>query len=346
MADSISSAPQGAPATALTTALPPARDHGGNLAAAIARFGGAREDWIDLSTGINPAPYPLPPMLAEDWTALPDSDAQQALIEAARSFWQVPEGADILAAPGASALIARLPVLRPARTVQITTPTYNEHAAAFDQCGWQVLDAGPAEGQVVVHPNNPTGLMWSGADEAPGRKLLVIDESFCDIALGNTHVRSRATEDRASATVAKLFSIENVLGSDEDDNISGNEFANHLDGAAGDDVLTGHAGDDTLNGGAGIDMLDYSRETGTSGVTVDLQRVDREFAIDTHGDRDIVSRIEGARGTDLNDILTGGDDGIADHAARHVRGHANLLRPEGTATVPPARAAAGGPDLG
>ncbi|WP_268237019.1 calcium-binding protein [Neptunicoccus cionae] len=122
-------------------------------------------------------------------------------------------------------------------------------------------------------------------------------------------VRSRATEDRASATVAKLFSIENVLGSDEDDNISGNEFANHLDGAAGDDVLTGHAGEDTLNGGAGIDMLDYSRETGTSGVTVDLQRVDREFAIDTHGDRDIVSRIEGARGTDLVDILTGGDDG-------------------------------------
>jgi len=191
MADSISSVPQGASATTLPTALPPARDHGGNLAAAIARFGGAREDWIDLSTGINPAPYPLPPMLAEDWTALPDSDAQQALIEAARRFWQVPEGADILAAPGASALIARLPALRPARTVQITTPTYNEHAAAFDQCGWQILDAGPADAQVVVHPNNPDGRLWLAEElTAP---FCVIDESFCDICPGRSLIAQAAT---------------------------------------------------------------------------------------------------------------------------------------------------------
>ena len=34
------------------------RDHGGNIDGAIARFGGA--DWIDLSTGINRVPYPMP----------------------------------------------------------------------------------------------------------------------------------------------------------------------------------------------------------------------------------------------------------------------------------------------
>ena len=34
------------------------RDHGGNIDAAKARFGGS--DWIDLSTGINRVPYPLP----------------------------------------------------------------------------------------------------------------------------------------------------------------------------------------------------------------------------------------------------------------------------------------------
>ena len=27
------------------------RDHGGGLDAAVAQFGGAREDWLDLSTG-------------------------------------------------------------------------------------------------------------------------------------------------------------------------------------------------------------------------------------------------------------------------------------------------------
>ena len=114
-----------------------ARDHGGNLSAAIARFGGSRAEWIDLSTGINPTPYPLPPMAAADWTALPDAEAQEALLTAARAFWRVPEGADVLAAPGASALIARLPALRPAARVRIETPTYNEHAAAFDHFGWQ-----------------------------------------------------------------------------------------------------------------------------------------------------------------------------------------------------------------
>ena len=32
------------------------RDHGGGIDAAIAYYGGARNDWIDLSTGINPNP--------------------------------------------------------------------------------------------------------------------------------------------------------------------------------------------------------------------------------------------------------------------------------------------------
>ncbi len=34
--------------------------HGGDLGAARAVFPGAPEPWIDLSTGINPVPYPLP----------------------------------------------------------------------------------------------------------------------------------------------------------------------------------------------------------------------------------------------------------------------------------------------
>ncbi len=167
------------------------RDHGGNLGAAMARFGGTRAEWIDLSTGINPAPYPLPPMRDEDWTALPDSAAQDALIDAARSFWNVPPEAAILAAPGASALIARLPSLRPAGRVRITTPTYNEHAAAFDHHGWQISEEGPAEAQVVVHPNNPDGRLWL-ADELR-TPFCVIDESFCDICPDQSLIARAAT---------------------------------------------------------------------------------------------------------------------------------------------------------
>ena len=152
-------------------------DHGGGIDAAIARFGGTRAGWLDLSTGINPVPYPLPAMPQDAWTALPDSAAFGALYGAARGFWQVPEGAGILAAPGASALIARIPWLDAPGQVEITAPTYNEHAAAFQAAGW---GPGPGGARVIVHPNNPDGRIWS-ADDLGDHSLTVIDESFCDV---------------------------------------------------------------------------------------------------------------------------------------------------------------------
>jgi len=155
------------------------RDHGGGLDGAINRFGGTRADWLDLSTGINPHPYEVSGLTPADWAELPDHGAFERLTRAARSFWQVPEGAAILPAPGASALIARIPALAPAGRVQITTPTYNEHAAAFAAQGWRVQPDGHAEARVIVHPNNPDGRIWSTTEaNAP---LTVIDESFCDI---------------------------------------------------------------------------------------------------------------------------------------------------------------------
>ena len=36
--------------------------HGGGLIVAARRFPGAPQPWLDLSTGINPVAYPLPPM--------------------------------------------------------------------------------------------------------------------------------------------------------------------------------------------------------------------------------------------------------------------------------------------
>jgi len=152
------------------------RDHGGGIDAAISRFGGTRAGWLDLSTGINPTAYPLPEFSAADWTQLPDAAAFAALYAAARRFWSVPDNAAILAAPGASSLIARLPGLVPVGAVQITPPTYNEHAAAFSAQGWKV-GPDPAPVRVIVHPNNPDGHLWT---PDPARSLLVIDESFCD----------------------------------------------------------------------------------------------------------------------------------------------------------------------
>ena len=159
------------------------RDHGGGLDAAIAQYGGTRSDWLDLSTGINPNPYPLGPLDQDAWTALPDQHATKRLTDAAREFWQVPDSAEIIAAPGASALIARLPQMIAAGPigkcrVQIETPTYNEHAAAFHAQGFEVVGDAPSDApvHVHVHPNNPDGRLASLGSAS----LNIIDESFCD----------------------------------------------------------------------------------------------------------------------------------------------------------------------
>ncbi len=144
------------------------------------KYGGLRHNWIDLSTGINPVAYPLGDLPPDAWTALPDQSAARALTDCAGSFWQIPQGAAILATPGASAPIAMIPSLRAAGRVHICTPTYNEHAAAFSAAGWSTAaDPRDADAQVVVHPNNPDGRFFSTSElHAP---LRIIDESFCDI---------------------------------------------------------------------------------------------------------------------------------------------------------------------
>ena len=174
------------------------RDHGGGLDNAIARFGGQRVDWIDLSTGINPVPYPIPEIVNSAWRELPDQNAVRDLETAARRFWNIPETAAILAAPGASALIARAPLLAAIGRVRIDAPTYNEHAAAFGANGWIISPDTPSA-RVVVHPNNPDGAFWDGADPA---ELTIIDESFCDITPDHSHIADAA---RPGTLILKSF---------------------------------------------------------------------------------------------------------------------------------------------
>jgi len=124
------------------------------------------------------------------WVEYVAGEALDALLRAARDFWDVPETAGIVAAPGAAALIAQIPRLAPAAKVRIPGPTYNEHAAAFAAAGWtQVEDA--AEAQVIVHPNNPDGRLWEAtALDAP---LRIIDESFCDVDPDASLIEQAAT---------------------------------------------------------------------------------------------------------------------------------------------------------
>lgn len=164
------------------------RDHGGDMGRAMARHGGNAEDWIDLSTGINRQPYPLPPLAPRLWADLPRADDLSRLTAAAaRAYGLGPER--ILPLAGAQAAIQLYPALdRPGRA-RVLGPTYNEHAAALTAGGWQVqtvtepADLAGADLAVVVNPNNPDGRSWTPSAlralaASVGR--LVVDESFAD----------------------------------------------------------------------------------------------------------------------------------------------------------------------
>ncbi|MFQ5624290.1 MAG: threonine-phosphate decarboxylase [Paracoccaceae bacterium] len=167
----------------MTTAPPGTRPHGGNLDEARAAYGGDRAAWLDLSTGINPRPYPLPDFPAHCWRDLPDTGLQDRLVDAARRFWSVPGNVDIVAANGASALIAALPRVFETGSVHIPAPTYNEHAAAFSAAGWRVSESrdapDEANARVLVNPNNPDGTVH-GDDAFRDVDLGIADESFAD----------------------------------------------------------------------------------------------------------------------------------------------------------------------
>jgi len=168
-------------------------DHGGALDRAMARFGGVRAGWIDLSTGINPWPYPVPGIPAEAWTRLPDEAALQDLIEVARAFYGAPGDAAVTVAPGSQALIQTLPRLVPRSQVAVVGPTYAEHARCWALAGHdvqviQTIETSTAPILVLVNPNNPDGQYWTtvrlsalAERQASRGGLLVLDEAFAEV---------------------------------------------------------------------------------------------------------------------------------------------------------------------
>ncbi|MGH8480243.1 MAG: threonine-phosphate decarboxylase CobD [Gammaproteobacteria bacterium] len=166
-------------------------EHGGRLWEAAARYGIPIEDWLDLSTGINPEGWPVPPLPASAWSRLPED--QDGLEAAARAYYGTEP---VLPVAGSQAAIQALPRLRPPCRVAVPDPGYGEHAKAWRRAGHEVASV-PAAGWsdaarqadvlVILHPNNPTGqrfrpetlLDWHRRLALRGG-WLVIDEAFID----------------------------------------------------------------------------------------------------------------------------------------------------------------------
>ncbi|MGF6312305.1 cobalamin biosynthetic protein CobC [Bradyrhizobium sp. i1.8.4] len=167
------------------------REHGGNLDVAQQRFGGAAEDWIDLSTGINRVPYPDVDVEPRQWSALPSRSEIKSLHRAARQAYAT--SAPIVAMGGAQAAIQLLPHLASRGRARILAPTYNEYAAVLSAAGWDVAEVpdlaalAGADIAVVVNPNNPDGRHHDRREllaMLPRVGRLVIDESFADSVPG------------------------------------------------------------------------------------------------------------------------------------------------------------------
>ncbi|WP_417782303.1 threonine-phosphate decarboxylase CobD [Terasakiella pusilla] len=169
--------------------------HGGNLAGATEKFGQPKDGWLDLSTGINPNPYPVPTLSNDIWGRLPDHDLVVALKKAAAHYYGVADESCVIPVSGTQTLLQILPhvFVKPSK-VRILEPTYKEHAhcwtlAGHDVAGVKTLEEAEAQADIiiVVNPNNPTGAIYDGAALAALAArmfakggLLIVDGAFSD----------------------------------------------------------------------------------------------------------------------------------------------------------------------
>ncbi len=165
-------------------------EHGGRLRRAAAENQIPLADWLDLSTGINPAGYPVPPIDPTCWNRLPEDD--DGLEEAAADYYGNPR---LLVLPGSQAGIQGLPTLLPRGVVACVSPLYEEHPQAWARAGHKLRRlptlaralAAATPNVLLCNPNNPTAtaldratLLAAAATLCQRGGVLIVDEAFAD----------------------------------------------------------------------------------------------------------------------------------------------------------------------
>jgi cobalamin biosynthetic protein CobC len=190
--------------------------HGGNLGAARRLFPDAPEPFIDLSTGINPHPYPVPQLSRDVFARLPEPAAIDWLAAIAASAYGAPSAAYVVAAPGTQILLPQVAALVAPGRAAVLAPTYAEHARAAALAGHDVKEVADlahlndADLAIVVNPNNPDGRI-SARDDLLAlaerlrsrRGLLVVDEAFMDVVPPGTSLGGDVT--RGNIVVLRSF---------------------------------------------------------------------------------------------------------------------------------------------
>ncbi|MDH5396255.1 MAG: threonine-phosphate decarboxylase CobD [Gammaproteobacteria bacterium] len=166
--------------------------HGGNVLAMAKKYQRPAEQWLDLSTGLNPKGWSVPAVPEHIWQALPQEEDE--LQNAACEYY----GCEYcLPVAGSQAAIKTLPELRNRSKVGIVSPTYAEHENAWVKAGHHVSqiklnnienELAALDVLVVINPNNPTGdmiatatlLSWHQQLSKKGG-WLIVDEAFMDV---------------------------------------------------------------------------------------------------------------------------------------------------------------------
>lgn len=172
--------------------------HGGSLNAAVKRWDIPHQQWLDLSTGINPIGWSVLNIPAQIWQRLPEAD--DGLNAIIRHWSGISKQADCEPVAGSQAAIMALPRLRAPSRVGIPSIGYREHEYSWRKAGHTIVAITSAQTAsddenwlddldvlVWINPNNPSGeliapatlLRWQHRLQQHGG-WLIVDEAFID----------------------------------------------------------------------------------------------------------------------------------------------------------------------
>ncbi len=168
--------------------------HGGALDRVNIRFPAAPLPWVDLSTGINPWPWPVDHVDPGSLHRLPTVlDLERCRSAMAQAF--AAPASTLLLVPGTEIAIRLLPNVISARRVAVLAPSYGDHAETWGAAGAELVTtadplayADDADVVVLCNPNNPDGrrfdedaLVYARERLARRGGWLIVDEAYADL---------------------------------------------------------------------------------------------------------------------------------------------------------------------
>ncbi|MBV1921612.1 MAG: aminotransferase class I/II-fold pyridoxal phosphate-dependent enzyme, partial [Pseudomonadales bacterium] len=133
--------------------------HGGGIIEASMASGIPIEQWLDLSTGINPNGWPVPALPASTWQRLPESN--DGLEQAIQQYYPSDTTnclTNFVITAGSQSAIQLLPQLFPKGVIWVPEEGYSEHPYWWDVYQHKVYLYRPDDLDMLLHHKNDTPL--------------------------------------------------------------------------------------------------------------------------------------------------------------------------------------------